>query len=171
VGIRETLNEKPAIGIGIAVGIVLIAAVVLIWQFLGGSRTSTLTAPITGDQAYYSEDDGKTFFADDVKKISPWKHAGKEAVRAHVYRCSKGEPFVGYLERHTELAKQQKGVALEMGNRPSFSENAIFEIKKPGKNPWVPVDSKHYNDALQIMGVTCPGSPNENPIPMLPGQQ
>ena len=65
----------------------------------------------------------------------------------------------------------KKGVALEMGNRPSFSENALFEIKRPGKNPWVPVDSKHYNEALTIMGVPCPGNPNENPVQIYPGQQ
>ena len=171
MGIRETLNEKPAIGIGIAVGIVVIAGVILIWQFSGGSRTTQLTAPVQGDQAYFSDDDGKTFFADDLKKPTPFKHAGKDAYRAHVYKCSKGEPFVGYIERHTELGKQQKGVTQEMGSRPSFSDNALFEIKKPGKGAWVPVDSKHYNEALQVMGVTCPGNPNENPMQILPGQQ
>ena len=170
MGIRETLNEKPAIGIGIAAGIILIAAVVVIWQFSGRSGSTQLTAPVAGDQAYYTDDDGKNFFADDSKKMTPFKHGGKDAYRAHVYKCSKGEPFVGYIERHTEYGRTQKGIALEMGSRPSFSDNAMFEIKKPGTNPWVPVDSKHYNDALKIMGVTCPGDPNENPQPILPGQ-
>jgi hypothetical protein len=170
VGIRETLNEKPAIGIGIAAGVILIAAVVVIWQFTGRSSGPALTAPVTGDQAYYTDDDGKTFFADDSKKMTPFKHSGKDAYRAHVYKCSKGEPFVGYIERHTDYGKQQKGISLEMGSRPSFSDNALFEIKKPGKNPWVPVDSKHYNDALQVMGVPCPGNANENPLPIIPGQ-
>ena len=170
MGIRETLNEKPVIGIGIAVGVIVIAGAVLIWQFAGKSGPSPLTAPVSADQAYYTDDDGKTFFTEDSKKVTPFKHAGKDAYRAHVYKCSKGEPFVGYIERHTELGKQQKGINLEMGSRPSFSDNALFEIKKPGKGNWIPVDSKHYNDALTVMGVTCPGNPNENPNPLIPGQ-
>jgi hypothetical protein len=171
VGIRQTINENPAIGAGIGIGIVVIAIGIIVWQFMGSSRTQVLTGPVTGDQAYYSDDDGKTFFADDMKKLTPFPHAGKEAVRAQVYRCSKGDPFVGYLERHTELAKQQKGMAMEMGNRPSFTEHAVFEVKKPGKNPWVPVDTKNFNQALQVMGVPCPDGATENPMILVPGQQ
>jgi hypothetical protein len=69
------------------------------------------------------------------------------------------------------LGKQQKGLAAEMGSRPSFSDNALFEVKKPGKGAWVPVDSKHYNDALTVMGVPCPGNATENPVQIIPGQQ
>jgi hypothetical protein len=171
VGIRETLNEKPAIGVGIAVGVIVIAGAVLIWQFTGKSGPAQLTAPISADQAYFTDDDGKTYFVDDSKRVTPFKHSGKDAYRAHVYKCSKGSPFVGYIERHTDLGKQQKGIAAEMGSRPSFQDNALFEIKKPGKGAWVPVDSKHYNQALDVMGVTCPGNPNEVPSPVIPGQQ
>jgi len=171
VGIRETLNEKPAIGIGIAAGIIVIAGAVMIWSFSGKSGSTQLDKPISADQAYFTDDDGAHFFTEDSKKVTPFKHNGKDAFRAHVYRCTKGEPFVGYIERHTELGKQAKGISAEMGTRPSFSDNALFEIKKPGKSPWVPVDSKHYNDALQVMGVTCPGNPNENPMQIMPGQE
>src|SRR4051794_718353 len=113
------MNEKPAIGIGIAVGIIVIAGAVLIWQFAGKSGPAPLTAPISGDQAYFTDDDGAHFFPEDSKKVTPFKHGGKDAYRAHVYKCAKGEPFVGYIERHTELGKQQKGLAAEMGSRPS----------------------------------------------------
>ena len=171
MGIRETLNEKPAIGVGIAVGIIVIAGAVLIWQWSGRSGPTQLTGPVKGDQAFYTDDDGAHSFADDSKKVTPFKHNGKDAYRAHVYKCSKGDPFVGYIERHTELGKQQKGAALEMGSRPSFSDNALFEVKKPGKGPWIPVDSKHYEDALKVMGVTCPGNSTENPVQILPGQE
>ncbi len=171
MGIRETINEKPAIGVGIGIGIVVIAIVIIGWQFMHSNRQGALTGPITGDQAYYSDDDGKTFFTDDMKKLTPFKHAGKDAVRAHVYRCSKGDPFVGYLERHTELAKQQKGMAMEMGGRPSFTEHAVFEVKKPGKSPWIPVDTKNESEAVKVFGVACPGDAMENPVVMVPGGQ
>jgi hypothetical protein len=169
VGIRETLNEKPAIGLGIGIGIVVIAIVIIVWQFMGSSGTKELTGPMTTDQAYYSDDDGKTFFADASKKLTPFKHAGKDAVLAMVYRCSSGAPFVGYLERHTAQAKHLSGIALEMGNRPNFADPPVFELKKPGNGAWVPADNKNVKKVLELIDVTCPGNASEAPQKVYPG--
>src|SRR5947207_12339964 len=50
-------------------------------------------------KSYYSTDDGKTYFEDSADHLVPFDKDGKEAVRAHVFQCGGGAPFVGYLEK------------------------------------------------------------------------
>jgi len=171
VGIRQTLNEKPAIAIGIAAVILVAAGFLIIRQFTATTPGQTITKPV-GDDAFYSDDDGATYFTDSMKKITPIKSPkGKDAVRARVYRCGNGAPFVGYLERHTPAAAQNRSAAMEMSNRPNFGAVAIFEIKRPKDKTWVPMDDKNYAKAIEVMGVTCPGDPNGSPVQIYPGQQ
>lgn len=96
---------------------------------------------------------------DEVKELTPFRHEGRQAVRAYVFRCSSGVPFVGYLQRETDYGREQKGVSLTMGSRPTVSDPAVFEVKTPGdKSPWVPADPKHFAKVLEIMKVACPGT-------------
>src|SRR5690242_15812342 len=88
VGVRETLNRYPRTTM-VMIAIALLAAVYFLWSAMGGS-----TAGRSGTQAYFSIDDGKTWFVDDGKKIPPFQKGGKDAVRAYVYRCPDGTKFV-----------------------------------------------------------------------------
>jgi hypothetical protein len=116
-----------------------------------------------GNLEFYSDDDGATYFADDINELTPFKHEGKDAVRAYVYRCPGSPPFVGLLQRQTEFGRQQRGVAGGTGSRPTVAEPAVYEVKKPGeKNPWLPVDPKHFTKVLEVMNVTCPGDPRQS---------
>lgn len=170
MGIRQTLNEKPGIAIGIAAVILVAAGFLIIRQFTASTPGQQLTKPV-GDEAFYTDDDGATFFSDTMKKLTPFKHNGKDAVRARVYKCGTGAPFVGYLERHTAAAAQNKTLAMEMPNRPNFGAVAIFEIRRPKDKTWTPMDEKNQTKAIEIMGVTCPGDPNGTPVQIYPGQQ
>ena len=167
MGIRETLNEKPAIAYGGFGVLLLIAIGVLVLYLRSGTKTAPPTKP-SGDQAYYSDDDGKTWFADALQKATPFKHNGKDAVRAMVYRCSDGKTFVNFLARHTELGRQQKGMALEIAARPQFADHPLTEVKKPNSTTWVPVDSKSMAKLSDVIAVQCPGNPNDVPQLLLP---
>jgi hypothetical protein len=168
VGIRETINEKPAIAYG-GFGVLLLIAIGLLFYFLrGGPGAAPIDKPV-GDQVFYTVDDGQTWFPDALQKATPFKHDGKDAVRAMVYRCSDGKTFCAFLVRHTDLGRQQKGLMLEIANRPSFSEHPLTEVKKPGTKDWLPVDAKIINKVADVMSAPCSGNPNDVPQLIFPG--
>jgi hypothetical protein len=155
LGIRETLNKNPAITTGVTAGIVVIAIAVIIWQLWGGSNP---VSSASGAQQYYSDDDGATYFADAATKIPPFDHNGKQAVRALVFQCGEGKPFVGMLQRYTKdaKAKMEKAQSGKPGDMLMEDiEITGLEIKKPktGDAGWVKqTDPK----AGAISRVTCP---------------
>jgi len=121
VGLRETLNAKPAITTGATVGLIVIAIVVIVWQILP-SR------------------DGETWFEDDLYKVTPFKSKnGKDAVRAHVFKIGDNKPFVQFLERFKPEVKEklEKQVA-DPANKgvvfPEFRDDSMKWYKKPGAN-------------------------------------
>lgn len=155
MGIRETLNKNPAITTGVTAGIVVLAIGVIIWQLWGGS------APLASGgtaKAYFSDDDGATYFADATTKVPPFDHNGKQAVRALVFQCGTGQPFVGMLQRYTKEAKAklEKAQASKPGDIVMEDiEITGLEIKKPktGDAAWVKqTDPK----AGAVNRVTCP---------------
>jgi hypothetical protein len=115
--------------------------------------------PATGDvqdaRGFFSSDDGKTWFADEAKNVPPFTKGGKEAVRAHVYRCPDGKQFVVWLERYTPESKKQLEAALnaKAGGPPSLPTDAPqVEVKLPGAATWVrSTDAK----AAAIMTPKC----------------
>ena len=101
--IREKLTEKPVIGIGVGLGILLIAIGAIGYQLLGGGNSA-------GDiptQAYYTDDNGKTFFKDDINKVVPFDHNGRQTYRADVFKGPDGKQFVGLVYRHTPIGKHE----------------------------------------------------------------
>jgi hypothetical protein len=166
MSIRQAINERPTIVLGVSLA--LIFAALLVWLLKGPSLNPMPSLPAP-DLAFYSDDDGQTLFVDDAKRLTPFVHDGKEAVRAYVYRCGRTR-FVGYLQRHTDFGRRQSS-AMAMGTRPTFAPQAIYEIKRPGtENQWMPVDQKDYAKILSVMGVSCPADPNDTPVLIYPGQ-
>lgn len=169
MGLRETINQKPALAGGVSAAIVILAILLVVWQMRGSSGRMP-DAPLPADQAFFSDDDGQNFYADDVKNMPPYKHNGKDAVRAYVYKCGSGKPFVAYLQRVTPAGKTQGASTLLLGGRPAVGRVAIFEVKKPGKNnPWIPVDQTNWDKWQAVMTVNCP-NPNDGPELLHPGQ-
>src|SRR4051812_15627729 len=95
-GLREKINSNPLLMLGALVVVILGAGLVLYFSM----RSPAVKAG--GNQAYFSDDDGKTYFADAASRIPPAERGGKEVVRAHVFSCDGGKTlFVGYLHRFT----------------------------------------------------------------------
>lgn len=157
MGIRETLNKNPAITTGVTAGIVVIAIGIIIWQLWGGSGPSYTGSGVA--KQYFSDDDGATYFADDSTKIPPFDHNGKQAVRALVFQCGSGQPFVGMLQRYTKEAKAklEKAQSGKGAGEMVMEDIEItgLEVKKPktGETGWVKqTDPK----AGAVNRVTCP---------------
>ncbi|HEV2295804.1 MAG TPA: hypothetical protein VGR35_18290 [Tepidisphaeraceae bacterium] len=167
MGIRETLNKNPAITTGATAAIILIAIGFIIYQISGSG------APGIATEAYYTIDDGKNWFADDINKIPPFEKDGKQAVKAYVYKCPGSDPFVSHLERYTPEGKKAMEAAQKSTdpNNPVMVEDVMMmgvEVKKPltGDKGWV--RQSNAIAAAKIMELKCPDGTTEGIEPVVP---
>jgi len=119
-------------------------------------------------KAYFTDDDGATYFADEIIKAPPFDHNGKEAVRCYVFSCPGHGKFVGYLEKFTKEMQARISARLAVPVGPPLDEietNSGRLLKKPGDAKWVAVQSQA---GQAITNVKCPDDPSalitpENP--------
>jgi hypothetical protein len=146
------------LAVTLLVGLLLLAGALFAFQMRG---SGALTA--SGGNAFFSVDDGKSWFADDATKVPPFTKDGKEAVRAHVYRSADGTKFVNHLERFKPEAKQAledaKKADQQLKQRPDRTaiQSAYIggrEVKRPGDANWV--NAANFRDAAQVVAVKCP---------------
>ena len=167
MGIRQTINEKPAISVGVTAGVIVLALIFIIFQLVGG-KTPPAARPT---KAWFSDDDGKTWFADDVNKYPPFKdNNGKTAVRAFVYQCT-GQPFCLYLQRYTPQGKER----LEKSKSPIPSRALggqlmnMTEVKKPGDPVWTRGNPRNPTAYMKVVTPVCPDGSTNNihvvPVP------
>ena len=83
MGVRERLNRNPRLAAIVMAVLLLVAGVAVALQFSDGAHA----AGTASDKAFFTIDDGATWFADDAARIAPFQHDGKEAVRAYVFEC------------------------------------------------------------------------------------
>jgi len=145
MGVREAINNKKSIGIGFSILLLLIAGSILAYTQWPEHRPK-------GGMAFYTDDDGQTYYVDSAYLVPPCDHDGKTAVRAMVYSYDGGHrQFCAFLERYTTDAKKRiddaVAEAAREGKPPSsialFGDPGIarsgLEIKLPGAgHSWVP---------------------------------
>lgn len=153
MGVRETLNQKKSVGVVLAVVFLLAAAGILVY-------TQWPEHHFSGKTAFYSDDDGQTWFIDSVYKATPFDHNGKPAVRAIIYSYDSGSKrFCAYLMRDKasdkKLLDDAVAQAATQDKPPSsvtlFDDKRILnemEIKEPGPgHNWVGILSQAGMDA------------------------
>src|SRR4029453_3783233 len=86
VGIRESLSRNTKTGYIVATALALVAVAAMTFAL----ARPTGPRPPSG-MAYYSVDDGATWFADAADKPSPFDHQGKPAYRVYVWKCAHGK--------------------------------------------------------------------------------
>jgi hypothetical protein len=141
--IRESLQRNRKVGLAVAMIMILVAAGVATHYLWPHGKQ------FDPSKAFYTEDDGRTYFVDSVYNFPPFDHNGKTAVEA-VVAVSDGHYFVGYLLRYKPEARKelqekyddavknnlplQKTVLDAMG-----AMSGQMEGKLPGPgHPWVP---------------------------------
>lgn len=162
MSIREKLNQKPSVAVGVS-SVIIIAAVVLILLQLWPRTPQGVTS-----QAFFTDDDGASFYRDATSNIPPYDHNGKQGVRAYVYRCGR-EQFVGYMERYTPEAHKIFEEQIKAGRAPTMNADMIghqnVEVKKPGQGDWVKLSGPKPK-LNEIFKITCPdGTKAEAVIP------
>jgi hypothetical protein len=178
MGLRNWMNENQLLGGGIAAALVVLAIILVVWQMTHSTGNAPPPPLGTPDltKAYYSDDDGKTFFADNVRKLTPFTRGGKNAVRAYVYKCG-STTIVGYLGRDTDAGQRTTdaaGLGSDERKVGALATQAtlppVFEVKKPGDSTWVPMARNNAAQWQTIIDVKCPGG-SDLPVSLLPGQQ
>ncbi len=168
MSIRNALNRSPMIVAAAVVVVIVVAG----WSIYN----STPKGPASGKSAYYSTDDGQTWFVADTREVPPITHDGKPAVRAYLFTCPDGKQFAGYLERYTDQAKAvldqfaaAKAAAMKSGGaKPNVNIAAVQaagmggrQVKKPGAKEWT---NGNGPGAMPIRQVTCPNGQAATPV-------
>jgi hypothetical protein len=129
------------------------------------------------DSAYYTDDDGKSFFKDTIYCVPPFQHDGKTAVRAMVFTYANGtKEYVAYEMRYTAEWQKKLDAACAQAakdGKPASSVPEFFsrdladrgwEVRVPGSDgKWI---SRNDPQALTAMNNPSPdGSPREADVP------
>ena len=151
----------------IAVAVVLlVAAVASFFLFRNVADRSADAAKSGVDLAWYSHDDGQSWFAEKKNRLNYATRDGKPAYRCWVYTCDGGKTkFAAYLERYAPEAQKQLE-AMIAGKRPAdpaileqISANGI-EVKKPGTGTWISLAEPR---AAELKDPACPGGGTDRP--------
>src|SRR5262245_22883849 len=157
MGVREHLNRHRRLTIGASAVVIALVTGLIVLQ----SRANRKMMPTSLPDAYYSVDDGKSFFAANSENVAPFIFEGKTAVRAYVFECD-GRRFVGYLERYTPEARTS--LARERQSTPELQMYGR-EFKKPGDQNWV--KSGDLAGVAAVTEIRCPGG-HGTPQPVEP---
>ena len=155
MSLRETLNRNPAVTSAVVIVVIILAVVALVWW----QKPSSVPT-----KAFYTTDDGKTWFKDSIELLAPVTIDGKEAYRVYVFKCG-GEKFAGYLERYTPEAKKAIETMKVEGNKPNVDGYKMMELnkvmqigqqfKKPGDKEWISMADPRFE---VVRNMPCPGS-------------
>ena len=164
MGIRESLSRNPKTGYLVAAALAAVGVAAM--TFALGRPTGP--RPPSG-LAYYTADDGATWFADAAGKPSPFDHQGKPAYRVYVWKCPHGKTFVSHLERLAPAAKKRLD---DMKARPRVAQSGPsveveiamlsrdLEVKDPGTGDtgWVKPATP---EGEKVTLLTCPDGGND----------
>ncbi len=160
MNLLSKLSDKPIRAIVVAV-VLLLAGLAIV-----GSQLKSASAPVSQSQAFFTIDDGKTWFADAAAKLPPFDKDGKQAVRAYVFRSDKGKVFVNHLERFKPDAKQaiEEAANADPARKAAGPPKHLAaiqsaytggrEVKRPGEEKWI--GTGNFREAGQVMTVKCP---------------
>ena len=118
--------------------------------------------------AYYTVDDGATWFKDVANRVPPFEAKGKEAVRAYLFTCDKRKTkFVGYLLRFTaeEKAKLDATAGQPLPDVKTLGEGVEVKVPQNGSGAWV---SQTDPAAAAILDVKCPDGTTDHLEPVMP---
>lgn len=161
MGIRAVVNQKPRVTVGMIAAVILLTVAFIIYRLLfatGGGQPERQT------RAWFTTDDGATWFPDDAKKVPPFQTGdGKTAVRAYVYQCAGSAPFVSHLERYTPEAKKLAEQLYKTARMPKEGSVIVeiqrgVQVKDPGEGKWMSVMDPSTN---MLIFPFCPDGSGE----------
>jgi hypothetical protein len=127
--IREAMRKNKVATAGAGVVLIAVAGWVMVTQVRAIQNDRPM--PVNS-RAFFTSDDGASWFADEAQRLTPFDHNGRPAVKAYVWRCDGGKPFITYLERINPESKARID-RLRNGTEPepSVSEAAANPLGMP----------------------------------------
>ena len=174
MGIRQQLNDNPAVAAGVVGVLVLVAGVVMFRTGCSrGAGDSGDNLPGV-EQEFFTVDDGKSWFPADARKLPPFQHDGKPAYRVRVYRCPHGKDFAAHLERYADADRARLQTLLdETGDKPPSMDalklQGNIEIKKPGPGDWIKMSPRTAAKFNMIRSPRCPEGSSQGLQKVVPG--
>lgn len=170
MNIRKSFNERPILSATVAIMVLGLGGSLIAWSELGRNRPPSVNMP---GKAFFSDDDGQTWFIDDDSRIPPFDHNGRIACGVQLYKCGKGKPFVWLLERYdpTVRASLEKGMPPGSPPLPESQLARALEVKAPGAKEWVKGSDPGARAASHLLEPTCPDGSTENLHPVMPGEE
>lgn len=133
MGLREKINQNSRLASIIVAGLGVLAIGMIVNQFLGSGNSNSAEPR----KAFFTIDDGATYFADEASKIN-FTHEGKPAYRAYVYKAESEEPFVAYIERINPVFQKQLPPGQKFDHETLQSNPDALQVKQPGsQSSWV----------------------------------
>jgi hypothetical protein len=139
------------------VSIFVVAAVTFaIYMSVG----SNLGGPpqVTIPKRFYTVDDGRTYYADTIDKLPPYKTPeNKTALRVQVMQCAGEAPFVAYVEKYPDVEKARLAALFQDAKTTGLAVSTVMGpedrplVKKPGsKEAWTdPSNGSRYEAITQ----------------------
>jgi len=105
-------------------------------------------------KGYFTDDDGASWFVDDLTNVPPFDHNGKKAVRIKMFMAANGQKFIGWLEQYDDATKKRIDARLQANPNDAsahyllgtlyfsrgLTDSALTEWAQAGKlNPAIPV--------------------------------
>jgi hypothetical protein len=144
LGIRETMNRNSVLA-----AVVIVCAIATCGVVIGVELRGNKGAP--PKYAYYTTDDGKTWFSDLSIRLPPFDHNGSPAVRCFVFTGPNGK-FAGLLEK---LSDDTRDRLAKTGDQiPPFGTPIM--VKKPGEMEWKSTDVSQ--EAMMLIKILGPES-------------
>ena len=153
--IRGFIKQRPSLAALLA-GVMIVGAAVAIYvqaRDLGSSGPG---------KAFFTTDDGKTFFVDSATRLPPFDKDGKPAYRAHVFECG-GKRVVGFMSGYSpealkivEEAQKYKAAGKPPPNMQQLATVGTMGlmVKRPGDPVWVPQADAVRATAVRVF--RCP---------------
>lgn len=185
MGLRENLNDNKLLGVGLAVGVLIVAGVI----FAIRSSDESPDYPIP-TQLWYYDLETRRLFADAIDRIPPFTNRdGHESVLATVMSCSspcgdkdlEGKTpaeveqmglVVGYLQRLTPSAQQSVEQYKKTSDKPEHvmlhvMQRMIYEgeFREVKSDSWQPMRSRQFVRLGEALEQRCPGSEQCKPAP------
>ena len=158
MSVREMIDKHRGWANGAALLMVFAAIALIVTNARSGGMPQV-------KYAFCTDDDGQSYFRDDVNKLFPFDHNGKQAYRAYVFQTDGGKPFVGYLERINDkavaklLTLQSQPQTPELVMQMDLVRTAGLEARTPGSTRWLPEGSPAFNN--MVNGLKGPDGSSE----------
>ncbi len=138
------------------VGALLAIAIFSMWRLLP-RHPRNLVGP---GRAFFTTDDGKTWFTGQATDIPPLACGGKTAYWVEVYRCSRRSSFAVNLETFDPADKAKVDQAIASGRDwndvAHLMSGLHMLVKKPGDENWIAEIPENESRFRQIIRPVCP---------------